>query len=318
MAIVGEKANIAARLQSAANPGSIIISEDTYELVGNYFDCRYLGAPPLKGVARKVRIFEVHSSASRDGLRRGPSRGPMIGREAEVQILLRQWERSLEGRCAVVAVAGEAGIGKSRLLRELVAALEKQKFLSVLLKCSSIHDQTPLHPIVEFLNETLGLAGLALGEKWDRLVSAIRLRFGDAPERVTLLSNILSVPAPDGQAQAAISPQVLKARFHDMLVDWLARDADAQPVLLMVEDIHWGDPSTIELLSAILPRLTDRRICVVVTFREEADRAWLERLDPHVLVLRPLDKSRSRNSRAPTRSRRWPQSGNRGRLDQHD
>jgi class 3 adenylate cyclase/tetratricopeptide (TPR) repeat protein len=295
MATVGEASNIAARLQSEATPGSIIISQDTYELVGNHFDCRFLGAPSLKGIGREVRIFEVHSPAAGDGLGRGPARGRLVGREREIQVLLGQWERALAGRSAFAVVTGEAGVGKSRLLRELVAALEEQKFLSVLLKCSSIHDQTPLHPIIEFLNESLGLAGLAASEKWDRLVGALRLRFGDSAESVAVLSNILSVPLPEGTIRTVMSPQELKTRFHGLVAEWLARDAEAQPVLLMVEDVHWADPSTVELLTAILPQLADARVCTVATCREEADRAWLEPLDPHVLVVTPLDKTHSRD-----------------------
>jgi class 3 adenylate cyclase/predicted ATPase len=295
MATVGEAPNIAARLQSEAPPGSIIISQDTYELVGNHFDCRFLGAPLLKGIGREVRIFEVHSPAAGDGMRRGPVRGRLVGREHEIQILLRHWQRALAGRSAIAVVTGEAGIGKSRLLRQLVAALEEQKFLSVLIRCSSIHDQTPLHPVIEFLNESLGLGGLPAEEKRDHLVGALRLRFADAREPTAVLSNILSVSPPGGATQTAMSPQELKTRFHDLMAEWLTRDAEAQPVLLMVEDVHWADPSTIELMSAILPQLANARVCVVVTCREEADRAWLKPLDPNVLVLKPLDKTHSRD-----------------------
>ena len=115
--------------------------------------------------------------------------------------------RALAGRSAIAVVTGEAGIGKSRLLRQLVAALEEQKFLSVLIRCSSIHDQTPLHPVIEFLNESLGLGGLPAEEKRDHLVGALRLRFADAREPVAVLSNILSVSPPDGAPQTAMSPQ---------------------------------------------------------------------------------------------------------------
>jgi class 3 adenylate cyclase/tetratricopeptide (TPR) repeat protein len=293
MAIVGEAANIAARLQGLANPGSIIISQNTYDFVGSSFDCRYLGAPPLKGIEVPIKIFEVHAAEMSRGLRRGPARGPMIGRENEIAELEELWKRSLTGESTLVAVTGEAGVGKSRLLRELFAILEDQKFLSIVLYCSSLYQQSALHPFVEFLTDTLGLSGVPLAEKFDRLRAALQLRFSDPREHITILSNVLSIPVPaDYTASREYTPQQEKARLQEILSDWLIRESEIQPILLVVEDMHWADPSTIELLSIVLPKLTTARACSVMTFREEFDLSRIA-LKPRMILLRRLDREQT-------------------------
>jgi class 3 adenylate cyclase len=249
MAIVGEAANIAARLQGLANPGSIIISQNTYDFVGSSFDCRYLGAPPLKGIEVPIKIFEVHAAEMSRGLRRGPARGPMIGRENEIAELEELWKRSLTGESTLVAVTGEAGVGKSRLLRP--------------------------------------------AEKFDRLRAALQLRFSDPREHITILSNVLSIPVPaDYTASREYTPQQEKARLQEILSDWLIRESEIQPILLVVEDMHWADPSTIELLSSVLPKLTTARACSVMTFREEFDLSRIA-LKPRMILLRRLDREQT-------------------------
>jgi class 3 adenylate cyclase/tetratricopeptide (TPR) repeat protein len=296
MAIVGEAANIAARLQSLANPGSTIISQNTYDLVGGNFDCRYLGAPSLKGVDRPVKIFEVHVAEMGEELRRGPARARMIGREKEISDLQRLWECALTGESSLAVVVGEAGVGKSRLLRELFAALEDQKFLSIVLKCAPLYQQSALHPFVKFLTDTLGLSGIPPAEKFDRLARALKLRFADPDEHIFILANVLSVPLPgDRITPREYTPQQEKARFEEILTAWLLRETESQPVLLVVEDMHWADPSTIELLSAILPKLTNVRSCSIMTFRDDCDRSWIDRLQPHIIALHRLDKEQTYN-----------------------
>lgn len=290
MAIVGEAANIAARLQSLASPGSTIISQDTYDLVGASFDCRYLGAPPLKGVDRPIKIFEVHVAEAGEELRRGPAPGRMIGREKEIARLECLWQRTLTGESTLIVVAGEAGVGKSRLLRELFAALGDQKFLSIVLKCSQLYQQSALHPFVYYLTDTLGLSRVPRAEKFDRLTRALRLRFADPSEHIALLAKVLSVPLPDDYRPARdYTPQQEKARFQEVLTGWLLRETESQPVLLVVEDMHWADPSTVELLSEILPKLNNARTCAIMTFRDDCDRTWIDRLQPRLIPLQRLD-----------------------------
>src|ERR1019366_76148 len=227
------------------------------------------------------------------GLRRGPARGPMIGRENEIAELEELWKRSLTGESTLVAVTGEAGVGKSRLLRELFAILEDQKFLSIVLYCSSLYQQSALHPFVEFLTDTLGLSGVPPAEKFDRLRAALQLRFSDPREHITILSNVLSIPVPaDYTASREYTPQQEKARLQEILSDWLIRESEIQPILLVVEDMHWADPSTIELLSSVLPKLTTARACSVMTFREEFDLSRIA-LKPRMILLRRLDREQT-------------------------
>jgi class 3 adenylate cyclase/predicted ATPase len=294
MAIVGEAANITARLQSLANPRSTIISQDTYDLVGGSFDCRYIGAPPLKGVNRPIKIFEVHAAQMGEELRRGRPPGRMIGRKKEIAELQQHWERSLTGVSTLVTVTGEAGVGKSRLLRELFAALQDEKFLSIVLKCSPLYQQSALHPFVKFLSDTLGLSGIPRAEKFDRLTRALQLRFPDPAEHIAILANFLSVPSPkDHIASHEYTPQQEKARFEEILTDWLLRETESQPILLVVEDVHWADPSTIELLSAMLPKLSRARTCSIITFRDDCDHNWIDRLQPQIIPLQRLDKEQT-------------------------
>ncbi|MDI2077389.1 MULTISPECIES: AAA family ATPase [Bradyrhizobium] len=294
MGIVGEAANVAARLQNLANPGSTIISQETYDLVGASFDCRYVGSKLVKGIDRPINIFEVHAAEMGEELRRGPTRSRMIGREREISLLAQLWERALAGEGTLAAIIGEAGVGKSRLLRELFAALKEQKFLSIVLKCSPLYQQSALHPFVKFLTDTLGLSGTPQSERFDRLTRALQLRFADPTDHIAILSKVLSIPPPEGHVVARdYTPQQQKAMFGELLTAWLLRETESQPVLLVVEDLHWADPSTIELLSTILPKATKARACSLTTFRDDCDRSWIEPLQPLNIHLPRLNRQQT-------------------------
>lgn len=294
LGIVGEAANIAARLQNLANPGSTIMSQETYELVGASFDCRYLGSKLVKGVERPIKIFEVHPAEAGEELCRGPTRGRMIGRERELGALKQLWERALTGEGSLAAIVGEPGVGKSRLLRELFSALEKHKFLSIVLKCSSLYQQSAFFPFVKFLSDSLGLSGVPRSERFDRLTRALKLRFADPTEHIVILSRILSIPvSEDHIVTREYTPQQQKAMFGELLTNWLLREANSQPVLLVLEDMHWADPSTIELLSIALPKLAGARTCSLMTFRDDCDRSWIDRFQPQNIYLPRLDKQQT-------------------------
>lgn len=291
MAIVGNAPNIVARLQNAAEPGKVIISRATYGLVSHQFACTALGPQVLKGVAGTVVAYRVDAALPvRFGSRL--RKNQLVGRDPEARVLASAWRDALGGRGRTVLVRGEAGVGKSALIFGLLAEAERSGARQVALQCSSIYQNKALHPVVEFL---VGLFGHSPGQTTTERIARIRetilTRNLDPNEYVPLFASFLDIPMPGADGAQSYALQEEREKIKLRLGDWVIHIAERQPVLLIVEDLHWADPSTIELFSELLPRLSASRVLVALSAREEFP---VESLGPAQRIdvsLRRLDRA---------------------------
>jgi class 3 adenylate cyclase/predicted ATPase len=277
-AVSGDAPNLAARLQAIAAPGSVVISQATRRLVGGLFELTDLGPQRLKGFAEPLSAWQVEGqvrAAGRFEARQTMGLTPLVGREEEIALLLRRWEQARDGEGQVVLLSGEPGIGKSRIVRELLARLGGEPRVHLLYQCSPYHTNSAFHPIVAQLERA---AGVAPGD--DREVTLAKLEglLGQAVERpdeaVPLLAALLGLPMGGRYPTLNLSPERQKERTLEVLTDQLAGLAHDRPVLELYEDVHWVDPSTRELLDLLVARVRALPVLVVLTYRPEFSPPW--------------------------------------------
>ncbi len=275
---LGETPNLAARLQSAAEPDSVVVSESTYRLVEGLFDCQALPALDLKGVATPMQAFHIlGESEARSRLEVAALRGltPLVGREEEVGLLLKRWEQAAAGAGQVVLLNGEAGIGKSRLVQVLKDHISHNKHPRVEWRCSPYHQNSALYPVIEQLQRLLQFAREnSPEEKFRKLETQVKELSSLPYEAIPLLASLLTLPLPDRYPPLTSTPQRQKQKTLETLLAWLLYEAQQQPVLMVVEDLHWIDPSTLELLSLLLDQVPSARLLVVLTFRPDFTPPW--------------------------------------------
>jgi class 3 adenylate cyclase len=278
LVVVGETPNLAARLQALAAPGSVVISPATRRLVGSLFELTDLGPTQIKGFAEPVAAFRVQGEGSADGrfeALHGQRLTPLIGREHELAMLLERWSWAKDGDGQVVMIAGEAGIGKSRLLRALREKLAGEPHIAISHLCSPYHTNSALYPIVAQLERAAGFA--SHDEAADRLVKLEALLAQGAEqldEAAPLVGALLGVPTDDRYRALNLSPQRQKQRTFEVLIEQLAGLARERPVLQLYEDLHWADPSTLELLDRVVERARVLPVLVVITHRPQYSPPW--------------------------------------------
>jgi predicted ATPase/class 3 adenylate cyclase len=280
LAIVGETPNLAARLQHEAQPNTVVISAATYHLIQGYFVCADLGERAVKGVPMPVQMYHVlGESGIQSRLEVAASRGltPFVGREQEVRLLEECWEEVKGGRGQVVWLSGEAGIGKSRLvrvLRERIAG-EVQTWLEC--RCSPYHQNSALYPIIELLQRVLGFTREdSPEEKLQKLESALSQYRLPLAETVPLFAALLSLPASRFPLPV-LTPQRQKQKTLEALLTWLLAEAEKQPLPFIVEDPQWADPSTLEFLSLLIEQVPMARLLIILTCRPEFTPSWAPR-----------------------------------------
>jgi class 3 adenylate cyclase/tetratricopeptide (TPR) repeat protein len=280
----GETPNLAARLQAQAAAGEIVIANETRRLLGTAFAFDALGTLALKGFVAPVKAWRVigeRALPTRFEAQHEAALFEFIGRDSEVALLLERWQLARDGEGQVVLLGGEAGIGKSRIcqtLRERIAASDVNA--TVLLQCSPYHAGSALHPVVQHLQRAAGFASDDSAQvRTDKLV-----RFaGELPdEQLGALLRLLGLP--DGGRPPSAAPHEEKTRTFQALWQLLQRLAEQQPVLYLVEDAHWIDPTTEELIGQTIERLRDARVLMVVTARPEYQPGWGN--PAHVTLLR--------------------------------
>lgn len=288
---VGETLNLAARLQSEAIPGSILVAPSTRSLLAAVFDLEALDPRSLKGIAEKVTPYRVvgeRSSDSRFESARGQRLNALVGRDQELALALARFELARAGEGQVVLLRAEPGIGKSRLVAELRARLEPQVAASLRYQCSPHYVNSALYPVIRRLGRAAGIADDDDADARAAKLAALAERSGiAAASAVPLLAALLSVaptaayPAPD------MTPQGQKAATFALLVDLLAGLARDAPVLMVLEDLHWVDPTTRELFDLLVARIAELPVLLLVTFRPEIATPWDGR--GHVTLL-PLGR----------------------------
>jgi predicted ATPase/class 3 adenylate cyclase len=311
-AIVGETPNLAARLQALAGPGEIVIADDTRRLIGSLFALDDLGPQELKGFAAPVLVHTVRGQArieSRFDALKGDRLAPLVGRTRELNLLLRAWEGAHQGRGRAVLVSGEAGIGKSRLARALVeqAAADGATVLSF--SCSPHHTATALFPVIDHLQRAAGLESEDPDPAKLAKLEAMLRRAVDEPSRVVpWFASLLGITA-DGQHRAPeLTPAALKARTFEALLGQLAGLAQRGVVLMLFEDLHWADPTTVELLAATVAALPNMRVLLVVTTRPKFQPPWLNNGPVETLALSRLSRRQSASLlRRLTQAKRLPE-----------
>jgi class 3 adenylate cyclase len=280
---LGETPNIAARLQGLAAPNTLVISAATFQLLGGFFACQPLGTRLVKGLTQPLAVYRVlYESMARSRLEAAGSMGltPLVGREQEVRLLRERWEQVKDGSGQVVLLSGEAGIGKSRLvqvLKEQVAS-EPQAWLTPC-QCSPYYQHSALYPWIDLL-ERVALRferEEAPAQKLSKLEGFL-VQYGlPLAEAVPLFAALLSLPLPADYAPLLVSPEQHKQRTLQALLTILLRIAAQRPVLFVMEDLHWVDPSTLELLSLLVDQGPTARVLALLTFRPDFSPPWTGR-----------------------------------------
>ncbi|HJR22546.1 MAG TPA: AAA family ATPase [Dongiaceae bacterium] len=276
--VVGETPNLAARLQTLAEPDTVVIGSHTRRLVGGLFDLADLGMHTLKGLPTPVRAWRVLGESraeSRFDALRSAVLTPFVGREHELGLVLDRWERAKEGEGQVVLLCGEPGIGKSRLVRALREQLGREAHTFLSHYCSQHHQTSPLHPVIELLERAAGFERDDQPEqRLNKLEALLSLSADNTAGVAPLIAALLRIPTGERYPPINMTPQRQKELTLESLVDQLVGLAGRQPVVAVYEDVHWSDPTTLELLDRVVERIQTLRVLVIVTFRPEFVASW--------------------------------------------
>jgi class 3 adenylate cyclase/tetratricopeptide (TPR) repeat protein len=296
--VVGETPNLAARLQALAEPGSIVVAESTRRLLGGAFALRALGPQSLKGFADPVPAWTILREAdnlSRFEAATSHAMTPFVGREHETALLMDRWRDACDGEGQVALLSGEAGIGKSRILAALRERIAAEPHVTSRCQCSPHHIDDAFYPLTNQIRHAAGLLSgeppsVALG-KLETIVARSDLE----PEAIIpLLAALLSIPAEGHYALPEMAPSELKERTIGALIALfvgLARDA---PMLALLEDAHWIDPTSLDVFNRIIERLPSLRVLLVVTFRPDFAAPWVGRANVATLPLNRLGRRQAR------------------------
>jgi len=285
-AIVGEPPNLAARLQGIAQPNMVVIGESTRRLLGNLFELEDLGAQELKGIAGPTGAFAALRASSVEGrceALHASGVTALVGREEETELLLRCWARAKRGEGQVVLLSGEAGIGKSRLTAALLEGLAGEPHTRLRYFCSPQHTDSTFYPIIGQMERAAGLAyddtPQARLDKLDAMLAQTATTIQDA----SLFAEMLSLPNDGRYPALALTPPQRRQRTMDALFAQTDALTRSNPVLMIFEDAHWSDPTSLEALGRAVDRITNLRVLLVATFRPEFEPPWIGR--PHVTLL---------------------------------
>jgi predicted ATPase len=280
---LGETPNLAARLQGIAAPNTVVISAATVPLLGGFFACQSLGTPVLKGLSQPVEVYRVlYESTARSRLEAAGSTGltPLVDREQEVALLRERWAQVKDGMGQVILLSGEAGIGKSRLVQVLTehVAAEPQAWLTPC-QCSPYYQNTALYPMIELLERVaLRFDREESPQQKLRKLEGFLVQYGlPLAEAVPLFAALLSLPLGTDYAPLTVSPEQQKQKTLYALLTVMLRIAAQQPVLFVMEDLHWVDPTTLEFLSLLVDQGPTARILALWTFRPDFSPPWTGR-----------------------------------------
>jgi class 3 adenylate cyclase/predicted ATPase len=291
--VVGETPNLAARLQGLAEPDAVVIAAGTRRLVGDFFEYGDLGAVEVRGIATPVRAWRVLRPsvvASRFEALHGAALTPLVGRDEEIDLLLRRWARTKAGDGQVVMVSGEAGVGKSRIAAALEERLHTEPHIRLRYFCSPYHQDSALFPFIDQLGRASGFARDDTPAAKLEKLEAVLAQAAPPDEDVAFLADLLSLPASERYRLPSLSPQRKKDRTLDALIRQLEGLARRKPVVMVFEDAHWIDPTSRELLDLTVERVRGLPVLLLVTFRPEFQPPWTGQPQVSMVALNRLDR----------------------------
>jgi class 3 adenylate cyclase/predicted ATPase len=289
--VFGDAPNIATRAQALAEPGTVLITARVERQVAGLFVTEDRGAHALKCAPEPTTLFRI--VRARGGRRFGSQvLTPLVGREEEIELLLRRWERAVRGEGQVALVVGEPGIGKSRLVEEFRLRLGETPNTFVEWSSSQLLQNTPLHPIAEWGRQRFGGAETPVRQRLGDLENTLRLIGLDPAEYVALLAPLVEIPLPEERA-ANLAPEELRRRQLAAIVAWLMAWARTQAIVLAFEDLQWADPTSIDLVRALAERGAQAPLLLLATSRPEFRPPWSLRPHHGVVSLGPLDQAQA-------------------------
>ncbi len=278
-AVVGETPNLAARLQGVAEPNQVVVASVTQQLLGALFEYENLGTHELKGMAQPAQVWRVVSEReveSRYDAKRVGGRLPLVGRQEELGLLVRAWEATKEQHGQVVLIQGEAGIGKSRLVAALREQVAGEAYMWVANRCSPYHVNSTLYPVIENIKRVMGWKREDSAEaKLEKLEALLTKQSLPREEAVPLYAELMSLPLPKGRyVPLALSAKQKREQILDGLAGWLLEEAEQRPVFQVWEDLHWADPTTLELLGLYIDQSPTVSMLNAMTYRPEFVPPW--------------------------------------------
>lgn len=295
--VFGDTPNVAARVQTAAEPDTVVITAATQRLVAGMFVVEDRGPQALKGVREPVTLYRVVQPSgmhSRLDVAAGRLTG-FVGRELELATVIDHWERAQDGEGQNILIVGEAGVGKSRLARQLREHLAGIPHTWLECDATPYTESTPFHPVIELVRQGLALAPEdTLRDKLAKIEAALTLANLVSPEAMTLMADFLNLERSEGTPPLAMSPELQRRKTMELLAAWELALAEAQPLVVVVEDLHWSDPSSLELLGRLIAQTPTARVLLVGTARPEFVAPWPERFNLTAIKLARLTKRQAR------------------------
>ncbi|ETW97682.1 MAG: hypothetical protein ETSY1_21685 [Candidatus Entotheonella factor] len=289
---LGETPHVAAYLQSLAESDAVLISADTYRLVEGYFPCQAIGTYMTEDASVPIAVYRAEQERtvrSRFDVAVTVGLTPLVGREQEAGLLQERWTRARAGSGQVVLLSADAGIGKSRLVRALTEHAQHEPHILFEYRCSPYYQHSAFYPVIESLQQRLQWTrGETSQIRLQKLEHVLESAGFALDETLPLLASLLSVPLVEPYTSPSVTPQQQKQKTRELLLEWLLQQAEQQPLCVVVEDLHWIDASTLELLSLLIDQAPMARMLLLLTFRPEFEPPWGNRSYVTQLTLSPL------------------------------